>query len=207
MNKLAFSNEDLAWADRITTAWRKTIEAIFAVGDLLLEAKVDLPHGSFEKMCRFSLPFGERTAQYLMLIAQDKRLRNPKHASLLPHHWTTLNALHDLTDVEFDAAIERGKINPEMTRADAEALAINYKKAKEAEFAAVAVRVTPIDTPVVRVLHDGGEDDKIVALRPPEEEADHQGILYDRACLLFEEMTAKTRAKFLAHLREKYGSS
>src|SRR5262249_47977571 len=103
---------------KIANAWRKGIDSIFECGDLLIEARAKLKHGEFQKMIDRSLPFKPRMAQMLMKIAADKRLRNAKHASLLPPSWYSLYRLTTLSDAEFEAALADGTINPEMTRAD-----------------------------------------------------------------------------------------
>jgi N6-adenosine-specific RNA methylase IME4 len=109
-----------AWAERITTAWRKGVEAIIESGRLLLDAKADpsLPHGDFLDMIERDLPFGARTAQMLMKIGADPRLANANHASLLPPHWTTLYELTKLTDEQFEAKVAAGEIHPELERRD-----------------------------------------------------------------------------------------
>jgi hypothetical protein len=85
---------------------------------LLIEAKAKLKHGEFEKMIEQLLPFKPRMAQMLMKIAADKRLIKAKHASLLPPSWYTLYRLTTLSDADFQAALDDGTINPEMTRDD-----------------------------------------------------------------------------------------
>jgi hypothetical protein len=113
-----------AWVAKIAAAWKNAIDAVFQTGDVLLEAKRDLSHGSFLQMIRKDLPFGPRTAQMLMVIAKDKRLRpNAKPASYLPASWTVLHVLNQLPDQEFSAALTAGIISPKMTRADARAIA------------------------------------------------------------------------------------
>jgi hypothetical protein len=106
------------WAARIKAAWQKSVDGIFETGRLLIAAKAKLPHGQFEAMVRNELPFGERTAQCLMAIAKDARLRRAHHGSLLPPSWRTLDELTRLSDEQFDAAVANGTINPEMTRGD-----------------------------------------------------------------------------------------
>ena len=39
------------WAAKISAAWRKSIEAIFEVGDLLIVAKKEIGHGQWVRMC------------------------------------------------------------------------------------------------------------------------------------------------------------
>jgi len=70
-------------------------------------------------MVEAELPFGLRTAERLMEIANDARLTNPTHVSLLPPHWGTLHALSKLDPEEFEEKLADGTINPDMTRADA----------------------------------------------------------------------------------------
>ena len=107
-----------AWEKKIRVAWQKSIAAIFEVGDLLIAAKQELPHGQFEAMVENALPFGPRTAERLMAIAADQRLRNPTHVSHLPCSWGTLYELTKLSDERFAELLADGTINSEMTRAD-----------------------------------------------------------------------------------------
>ena len=84
------------FADQIVDAWRSTTEGIFRIGELLLEAKQKLDHGTFEEMVEAALPFGPRTARRLMAVARDGRLRT--HASVLPPSWYTLYELTRLSN-------------------------------------------------------------------------------------------------------------
>jgi Protein of unknown function (DUF3102) len=77
------------------------------VGNKLIEAKQELEHGQFERMIREQLPFGKRTAQRLMVIAQDERLTNQDNMKLLPRSWGTLSELTTLDDNAFNEALER----------------------------------------------------------------------------------------------------
>jgi hypothetical protein len=90
-----------------------------AAGKWLIDAKEGpnkLPHGEFTAMIEDDLPFGPRTAQYLMVIARNEVLSNPKYSSLLPGAWTVLYELA-LVDEKLGAGtleswIERGLIHP-----------------------------------------------------------------------------------------------
>ena len=113
-------SEARVWAARISECWRSSVESIIRAGRLLLDAKADLPHGEFGAMCARDLPFSERTAQRLMAIAEDKRLSNPTHVSLLPASWGTLAELTKLSDDEFSSALKQKIISPDMVRADVE---------------------------------------------------------------------------------------
>jgi hypothetical protein len=114
------------YTGKIKAAWHKQLAGIFEVGDTLIEAKSGkhkLAHGEFEAMIRGAdLPFREQTAQRLMTIARDKRLRKASHGTLLPPHWRTLYELTRLTDAAFNGAIASKAIHSDMQRRDAEAL-------------------------------------------------------------------------------------
>ena len=85
------------WAERITMAWRKSVEAVLDAGRLLKELKAALPHGAFMAMIESDLPFGARTVQMLMKIADDPRITDPNHGSYLPASWRTLYELTKLS--------------------------------------------------------------------------------------------------------------
>jgi hypothetical protein len=111
------------WARKIRAAWHKSVAAIFEVGDLLVAAKKKLPHGQFEKMVQTRLRWDKRTAERLMVVARDKRLRaKATHGSPLPASWRTLYELTRLGDKQIERAFANGAINPEMRRRDAEAI-------------------------------------------------------------------------------------
>jgi N6-adenosine-specific RNA methylase IME4 len=104
------------WATRITERWHASVQAIIEVGVLLISAKAALPHGDFGAMIETSLPFSASTAQRLMAIASDARLSNAAHVQHLPASWGTLYELTKLSDEEFDQAIGKQIIRPDMER-------------------------------------------------------------------------------------------
>jgi hypothetical protein len=113
------------WAERILAEYRKSVEAIIAVGRLLIEAKLDCEHGEYLRIFSDSpnpvpkcLPFGQRSGQYLSAIARSGLITNTKHASHLPTSWMTLYELSRLPESDFIEAIECGRITPEITRND-----------------------------------------------------------------------------------------
>jgi hypothetical protein len=75
-------------------------------------------------MVETDLPFVARTAQMLMAISCDHRLQMRNTVSLLPPSWGTLYQLSTLDNDEWDQAMERGAIRPDMTRGDARRLRI-----------------------------------------------------------------------------------
>lgn len=106
------------WAEEISGYWSRSALNFIAAGEALAQAKAALPHGEFYAMIEEKLPFEPRTAQRLMQIAADQRLRNPTLASLLPPSWDTLYELTRLDDVTFQARIEDGTISPRLKRSE-----------------------------------------------------------------------------------------
>lgn len=111
-----------AWAGAITASWQKAVESIIQTGRLLIESKAALRHGEWGRMVCRRLPFGERTAQVLMAIAEHPVLSNPNHAAVLPACWTTLAELAQLPPPDLEALIADRRIRSDMQRKDAAAL-------------------------------------------------------------------------------------
>ncbi len=73
-------------------------------------------------MVEQELPFSRQTAWRYMSIASAEHLNKLRNAQLLPSSWYTLSVLQQMDSSTFQAAVSAGKIHPEMTRAEAEAL-------------------------------------------------------------------------------------
>jgi hypothetical protein len=105
------------WAQRICAQHAKSVESIIEVGRLLSEAKTALVHGEWTRL--FSddlLPFGKRSADMMIAVADHSVLSNEKHASSLPPSWFTL---YQLTKVPSDVlrnALKDGVITSDMPR-------------------------------------------------------------------------------------------
>jgi hypothetical protein len=110
-----------SYATKIAAAWRKTTESIIATGRLLNEAKAKVAHGDWLRLVE-ELPFGERTAEMLMAIADNPVLSDSNHGSDLPPSWRTLYELAKLDDQVLLARIEDHTINPGMERKEVAAL-------------------------------------------------------------------------------------
>lgn len=106
-------------ARRIARRWQEGVEAILDCGQLLVDAKRELPHGDFRRMVEELLPFSTRTAQMLMAVARHPWIGNAKHASLLPPHWYTLYELSRLPEDALERAASEGILRPDMDRNEA----------------------------------------------------------------------------------------
>ena len=68
------------WAALISGAWCEQLPSIFETGNLLEAAKAELDHGEWGLMFKNAeAPFTQDTANKLMKIADDGRLRNSDH--------------------------------------------------------------------------------------------------------------------------------
>lgn len=123
------------WAEKITTTYGETVQAIVEVGRQLIQAKAELNRGQWGDMTgeatgKPMIPFGCRTAQRYMAIADNPVLSNPTHGSDLPASWRTLTVLATLDPADLESAIADGIVNPEMQRKDAETLVAKLKPRK-----------------------------------------------------------------------------
>lgn len=117
-------------AEHVSQAWQNAVESIVETGRRLIEAKARVGHGRWLDTVAL-LPFGERTAQRLMMVGQHPDLTNPTHGSHLPASWRTLEILAQLPQGEIPRRIEAGEITPELDRATAQAWVSTYSAARQ----------------------------------------------------------------------------
>lgn len=121
------------WAKQITTRWHEARQAIIDLGQMLIEAKEDLPHGEWLAMIQSDLPFGEDAAQRLAKIARNSVLSNTAHARYLP---TSREPLYEMTKLPVPVLEQRladGSITPETTVADVKRMRREHRRALEDE--------------------------------------------------------------------------
>lgn len=123
-----------AYAAQIEKHWNSALESIFAIGDLLIEARKDFRKDpqAYQVLVN-QLSFQPRVAQRLVAIAETPFLRKSSVQKCLPPCWTTLNELRQLSEAKFNRAIKNKKILPEMTRDDARAIANPFSKPRSAD--------------------------------------------------------------------------
>jgi hypothetical protein len=108
--------------------WLDSVQNIFEVGRMLIEAKLKLDHGAFLEMVNGQLPFGEDAAQRLMAVARNPLLSNADHGRLLPPSWQTLYELSRVPEPTLQRALTDGTVTPAMERAEARALMPDAKR-------------------------------------------------------------------------------
>ena len=107
------------WAERIGRQWGKTVADVINTGRLLLKAKDELNHGEWGYMFVADavpkpLPFGQDYAAMLMRIAKNPILANSANRRNLP---SSVSALYELAQLPHDvlaAALQQGRVTPEM---------------------------------------------------------------------------------------------
>lgn len=110
----------------ITDAYGQSVSAVILVGRRLVEAKQNVPHGEWGAVIE-RLPFSRQTANAYMTIAQHGALANRHHGSHLPQSWRTLSVLARMPADVVEEHIATGRINPDMTRGDAQTLVDEWK--------------------------------------------------------------------------------
>lgn len=108
-------------ASYVSEAWQNAVESIIETGRRLIEAKDRVVHGGWLKAVEM-MPFGDRTARFLMEISDHPVLSNRKYTSDLPAAWMTLAILAKLPADELIALIDDGTINPDLQQVEARAL-------------------------------------------------------------------------------------
>lgn len=126
-----------------------TVQAVFDVGTLLIDAKNALGHGEFQTLFNAQhanyCGFGGRTGRYYMAIATSDRLieLKRKHASILPTSWMTLHEIAALPAPVFQSALSAGVIRADMERKDVSAFKRGLKEQEEQHRRAAASESAP----------------------------------------------------------------
>ena len=95
----------------VAEAWQDTVAAIVETGARLREAKKRVGHGRWDDAVAL-MPFKERTARYLMAVANHSTISNRQYTADLPASWSTLAVLSQLPEDKAEEFIANGKIHP-----------------------------------------------------------------------------------------------
>ena len=99
---------------RLTELCVNDVATIIERGRVLIQAKDELAHGSFESTVKRH--FSMDQAQRLMKITRHPILSNAEHVRYLPPSWGTLHELTKLPDDVLLAKLQDGTINPKTER-------------------------------------------------------------------------------------------
>jgi hypothetical protein len=109
-------------AQRIRQRLEDCVAAVLDVGDMLIKAKDELPHGSFEIMVKEDLRWSPQTARKFMAIARHPVLSDRARVRDLPPNWGTLAELAKVEAPKLEKALAIGFVHPDLTRDDARSL-------------------------------------------------------------------------------------
>lgn len=133
------------YAEKISASWKRSVEAFFETGRLLIEAKERIERGQFQLLVKNKLPFDPRTAERYMAIAANPRLADAAREGLVPSSATTLYMMTRLPPQVLDAKLKDGTINPSSERDDIEKL-VRASAPINGGRAIAAARVEPDDS-------------------------------------------------------------
>lgn len=188
------------WAELIRSDLARSVEGIVAAGRHLAEAKgttfATYGHGEWLDWVERSLPISRSTAHRIMRLADHEVLSNVAHAQHLPASWYTLYELSKLDPPQLRAAIEDGRVTPDLERKQAKALVAEYK-VREGNGGSTQASSTTVDGEVGTIVADppwrygntstrgAAEDhyptmsiDEIADLKVPHEHTGSQAHLY-----------------------------
>ena len=119
------------WAEVIRSDLARSVEGIVAAGQHLAEAKATTfatyGHGEWLDWVNRELPIGDRAVRYFMQLSRHEVISDRNHGSVLPPSWRTLAELSKLEPGQLRAAIESGRITPDLERKQAKALVAEYR--------------------------------------------------------------------------------
>jgi hypothetical protein len=115
MAQKARSNLVHYYASEIRQHWKRALESIFAVADLLVEAKKKLDPSDWEHL-KDELPFSDSVLEKLLVIGRDKRLRRSNIYGLLPPNYSIIYEITQLDNEELRTAVMDGEISPRIHR-------------------------------------------------------------------------------------------
>jgi hypothetical protein len=108
------------FAEKISTAWSRSVQAIIKTGKWLALSKAKLSDDEWGRLVEEDLQFSQRTAQRLIAIAQCfyRVEKFATHVSRLPQSWGTLYQLTRLPEQLLLTKIENGELTPDTERKD-----------------------------------------------------------------------------------------
>lgn len=109
-----------AYAAEVSRLWHEAQDRFVAIGEYLVHAKETLPHGEYEKMVAYDLPFGRAVAHALRTVAfavSNGRIAKPE----LPRSYTTAYFLAALKPHHLALARERGLLRADVPRSAVDA--------------------------------------------------------------------------------------
>jgi len=144
------------WSEIIRKDLSHTIEGLFAAGQHLLEAREEIPHGSWESFVRDKIGFSKQWADRLISIAKNTAFTsNVKSTLPLPINADTLYILSRLEPQKLSAAIADGRITQETKQEQARALVAELSDKPKKQIVKLAQsRIEPKQEPIEKNEND-----------------------------------------------------
>jgi len=115
------------WARLVKSDLGQAVAGFIAAGEHLRQAKIQIPHGGWEQWVKAEVGISPAKARMLMDISAHAAFANRQHVNDLPASWGTLYELSQLDPPLLEAAIQAGRVHPELERKQAKALVVEYK--------------------------------------------------------------------------------
>jgi predicted DNA-binding ArsR family transcriptional regulator len=113
LNAVVPQNNVEGYVREISRLWKEAAAKFLAIGDYLVIAKRQLPHGEYEAMIRSKLPFSKSAAHRMRTVAEavrDGRLARDR----LPRSYATAYELTLLSQQQLHLAETRGLLRPDV---------------------------------------------------------------------------------------------
>lgn len=121
MNAVVPQNDVDGYTREITRLWMEARDKFMSIGEYLMHAKQTLAHGEYELMIRSRLPFNTSAAHKMRAVAEAVREgRIPR--TKMPHSYATAYELTLLNENEFQVALSRGLVRPDVYLREIQAL-------------------------------------------------------------------------------------
>ena len=114
--------------NEIQVSWKKTTDAICETADLLFKYRSSPNWSEIEKELEERHIIKISVQKFLIGIAQNRTLMNPKYRELLPPHYNSLYHLSRIKKDKLENLLEKGEINQDLDLMTARGFALKYAK-------------------------------------------------------------------------------
>jgi hypothetical protein len=128
------------FAQKLQALQRRTVDDLFEMGRVLIQAKAALPHGEWTALVTEDMHWNMNAAQRLMAVARHPTLSKTATLPLLPASREVLYKLAQLPEDCLKATLNNGDITPTTTLSDAQSLERDYYNSEAADLRHAALQ-------------------------------------------------------------------
>jgi hypothetical protein len=121
------SKEELV--KHIHVAWQKTLEGVLETAQWVKQARKQIDKG-WDDFVENELPFSPATARKLMSIADHSTINAPENQQALPHSWSTLYQVSQMSVEDAQRGIDMEEITPNSTESSINIYRNSFTKPK-----------------------------------------------------------------------------